>query len=211
MSAILMPRHDPEPRVNPARQAFVTLPAPVDLRDGRVVVVRGARPDDGPEIAALHGRCSPATTAARYLTPMTRLPRRLLAELLAADVALVAVDDLGRVVALATLVAAEPPDRVELGLLVEDAWQGAGLGTALVRRLTAAARLLGWREIVAVTRQRWARRALGRLGPAEVVRTPFGETVIRLALRPDHVAGLPRPESPRRLPTPRQLRRAASG
>jgi GNAT superfamily N-acetyltransferase len=209
MTAILMPRHDPEPRVAPARRLFVTLPTRVRLRDGRVVTVRGASPEDGPEICAMHARCSEATTAARYQTPMRRLPRRLLAGLLAAEVALVVLDDLGRVVALGTLERTEPDDRrrVELGVLVEDAWQGAGLGTVLVRQLAAAGRLLGHHEVVAVTREAWGRRALGRLGTAEAVRTPFGETKIRLRLRPDHVAGLPRPDAVVEVPRPIPARR----
>jgi len=152
----------------------------VALRDGGEVVVRGARPQDAGPVASMHLRCSLETTYGRYFTLLPRVSRRWQQALLSTDMALVAV--LGRdVVALGNL-GTGPGGDVELALLVEDAQQGRGLGTALAAQLAATARLLGHRSVrlEILPGAPAAQRLVGRLGPVAVRRS---HSVVELEVR----------------------------
>jgi GNAT superfamily N-acetyltransferase len=130
------------------------------LRDGSEVRLRAAEPGDGPLVAALHARCSPASRRSRYLNPAPRLQPEELAALLgpsASPTALHAVlavtADGGSAVGVANL-DPEPdvPGAARAAVLVEDGWQGRGLGTALLRRLGEVAAEHGLAEIVGCAR-----------------------------------------------------------
>ncbi len=56
----------------------------------------------------------------------------------------------GQVVALGSAVLPDPPDpwSTEIGLIVEDAAQGHGIGTALARHLAASLRMMGAGQVV---------------------------------------------------------------
>lgn len=152
----------------------------VELRDGEEVVLRGARAQDVEAVAAMHLRCSLETTYGRYFTQLPRVSRRWQQALLSTDLALVAVR--GRdVVGLGNLTAL-PSGEAELGLLVEDAQQGRGLGTALAAQLAAAARLLGHRSVrlEILPGAPAAQRLVGRLGPVAVRRS---HSVVELEVR----------------------------
>jgi GNAT superfamily N-acetyltransferase len=130
------------------------------LRDGSEVRLRAAVPGDGPLVAALHARCSPASRRSRYLSPAPRLQPDELTALLGPSAsptalhALLAVTaDGGSAVGVANL----DPEPDSLGsaraaVLVEDAWQGRGLGTALVRRIAETAAERGVLELVGMAR-----------------------------------------------------------
>jgi GNAT superfamily N-acetyltransferase len=99
-------------------------------------LVRRARAGDGPALAAMHGRCSPDSRRRRWLAPLGEIPRRYLAAVLAGTpdhVALVAETADGRLVGLAS--AARSGPAWDLGVLVEDAEQHRGVGTALLDEL----------------------------------------------------------------------------
>ncbi|MFG1920285.1 GNAT family N-acetyltransferase [Cryptosporangium sp. NPDC048952] len=106
------------------------------------VLWRPADAADLDAIAAMHDRCSDETRFRRYNSGLTRLPHRLLERLVdpRLGVSLVAEVD-GAIVAMGNLMwcGADDTTPAELGLLVEDAWQSRGLGTAVTRRLLAAA------------------------------------------------------------------------
>jgi RimJ/RimL family protein N-acetyltransferase len=53
----------------------------------------------------------------------------------------------GQVVAMANLLFTPDPGIAEMAFLVEDRWQGQGLGKAMARMLVAAARDLGYAEV----------------------------------------------------------------
>jgi GNAT superfamily N-acetyltransferase len=107
------------------------------LPTGAELTVRAASSEDVDEVVALHARCSPASRYRRYLAagggPSAAQVARLLDS--PSGLALVA-QERGRaeprLVALATVVWDGP--EAEVGLLVQDDWQRAGLGTALLRR-----------------------------------------------------------------------------
>jgi GNAT superfamily N-acetyltransferase len=122
--------------------------AQVLLPDGAELTVRPADAQDTDAVRRLHERCSARSRYRRYLAgsgiPSDSAMRKLLTP--ANGYALVA--DIGdEIVALANLVWDGP--EAQLGVLVADAWQRRGLGTALSRRaLTLAART--GREVVHV-------------------------------------------------------------
>ena len=108
------------------------------LRDGSEVLLRDASPSDAPLVAALHARCSPESRRARFLSPHRawtraaagaggpgRRPRGARAHRGRRQ------RDRGGRPASRT---ARRPGSASFGVLVEDAWQHRGLGTALVRR-----------------------------------------------------------------------------
>ena len=126
------------------------------LNDGRVVVIRSVRPQDaGPMARFVERGLSPASRRRRFHGAIKSLPSALLAALTGADqndhVALVAeapeagAAEEGRmaIVAEARFVTEEPGQPAELALAVADAWQGQGLGAALMDLLCRQGRLRG--------------------------------------------------------------------
>jgi GNAT superfamily N-acetyltransferase len=122
------------------------------LGNGSEVELRLVGGSDGPLVAALHARCTPNTRRSAFLSPTPTLPPHELTTLLAgrsgAGLGVLALTtDGGHAVGIATL----DPDGTDsaesgasLSVLVEDAWQTRGVGTALIRR---AVELAGEREL----------------------------------------------------------------
>jgi hypothetical protein len=99
------------------------------LVDGTEIVVRGASPADERLVVDLHERCSITSRQRRYLSGTRQLATSTLARLLSREAGhcLVAEDSDGRVVAMANLMT--HGDSPEIGVLVEDAWQGRRIGS----------------------------------------------------------------------------------
>ena len=119
----------------------------------------------------MFGRCSLQTRYRRFHVPVRVIPARYLAEALAGrpdHYALVASAPSGEVVALASA-CTTAPGTVEVGILVEDASQGRGLGRELLRRLVEHARRRGVRVLTAVIlrEQPWILRLLRVYGDCE--------------------------------------------
>ena len=110
------------------------------LRDGSEVRLRPVNPSDSPLVAALHARCSPAARRSRFLSPTPRLGPGELDALLGVpgQAVLALTSDGGSAVAVANL-DPEGPGVGRCSVLVDNAWQGRGLGTALVRRMAEVA------------------------------------------------------------------------
>jgi GNAT superfamily N-acetyltransferase len=144
-----------------------TVPAPVRtvvLRDGSEIRLRVVDPADAPLVAALHARCSPTSRRARFLSPAPRLQPGELDALLGEPpdsptatpesyTVLAVTADGGSAVGIAHL-GPDPdlPGCARAALLVEDAWQGRGLGTTLLRHLAEVATDRGTAELVGVAR-----------------------------------------------------------
>ncbi|MGW0803697.1 GNAT family N-acetyltransferase [Nonomuraea sp. NPDC002799] len=96
----------------------------------------------------LHDRCSPESRRFRYFTSMPALPPRMFDKLCdrSRGYSLVAGHD-GQVVGMANLMFTPDPGIAEMAFLVEDRWQGRGLGAVLARMLVRAARDLGYAEV----------------------------------------------------------------
>lgn len=203
------PVHD---RLPFARAEFARLPALASL-DARLAArvpterrkpaaydggftVRPAGPDDHAAALALHARCTPQTLARRYHGPVGDADRYLTHLLGPRFGRSLAVETpAGRIMALGHLL--WDGDECEVALLVEDAWQGRGIGTALLRGLLELAAEAGRTSVYAVT---------------STANTPMIATLRTLGLPLDHrvedatlvvTATVPAPAA---LPWPRSLR-----
>ncbi|MFG6198872.1 GNAT family N-acetyltransferase [Nonomuraea sp. JJY05] len=122
----------------------------IKLSDGVEVTVRPLTSIYREAVRDLHDRCSPESRRFRYFTSMPALPARTFDRLCdrSRGFSLVAGHD-GQVVAMANLMFTPDPGIAEMAFLVEDRWQGLGLGTAMARMLVRSARDLGYAEVKA--------------------------------------------------------------
>lgn len=120
-------------------------PERLKLRDGRAVDLRPLERRDRRLLAAAIGRLSDRSRYLRFASPKPRITERELNHLVDVDhrthEALLARDPLtGRGVAVARYIQLRgEPGLTELAVTVADDWQGIGLGSALVARLTRRA------------------------------------------------------------------------
>lgn len=119
------------------------------LDDGTAVELRPILPEDKARLERMFHRLSPLSLYRRFFTPVPRPNPALLERLVHVDytdrLALVAlVGD--EVVAVARYDRLPVRDDAEVAVIVEDAWQGRGIATRMLWRLTAAARArgIGW-------------------------------------------------------------------
>src|SRR5581483_3416576 len=125
------------------------------LRDGRTIEVRALRPDDRDDMLAAVVRTSVQSLRRRFFVPKRGLSDREIAFFMNIDftghVALVAqIDQDGRpVIAGGGRYIVTQPGQAELAFVVVDAYQGKGIGTALMRHLLAIARDAGLRNLTA--------------------------------------------------------------
>ncbi|WP_189223117.1 GNAT family N-acetyltransferase [Saccharothrix coeruleofusca] len=117
--------------------------------DGVALVLRPGGAGDEAAVAELRGRCSMRTLFDRCHSGVRTVPRRWLHRLLEPPRGTTVLAQCAdRVVALGQLIRTATPDTAEVSLLVEDAWQGRGVGTALLAELARTARAAGYRELV---------------------------------------------------------------
>ena len=124
------------------------------LRDGTQAVIRLARPEDTEGVAQMHDRCSDATRYQRYFSPVTDWREDQLRRIAGGHrgATLVAVNWRGDIVGLGNVFPDRPGDTgtAEIAVIVEDAWQGRGLGGRLLGHLVELARRQGFEEVVAL-------------------------------------------------------------
>ncbi|HEU4674967.1 MAG TPA: GNAT family N-acetyltransferase [Motilibacteraceae bacterium] len=124
----------------------------VVLGDGRTVHVRPVVPQDLPALRAALQAAEPSLVHSRFLgaAPPDRLiARRVRAMDYRRDLALVVLDPAQRLVGEVEY-AGSTPGEADLAIALAPDWQGAGLGTSLVRLLALAARERGVRRLTAV-------------------------------------------------------------
>ena len=124
--------------------------APLALRDGTCVPVRGIQPDDAAGLQRFVERSSDRSVELRFFGPMKKgLSGGMASKFASVDgmdrFALVGLDpeDTGEIVAVARYEREGDTDGAEYAALVEDRFQGKGLGIGLTRRLIEAARERG--------------------------------------------------------------------
>ena len=125
------------------------------LRDGSYVHIRPIRPEDAPRLQELYGRLSRETAYHRFFTVMKRLPPDW-AQILATvnyrrRLALVAEHEGAsgagvKIIGVGRYEPTDEPDTAEVAFVVQDGWQGRGLGTILIRELLDAADARGIRR-----------------------------------------------------------------
>ncbi len=184
---------DPARRLAPARYGHMAIhPYPTELegelalRDARRVRVRPIRPEDAGRELRFFAGLSERSRYHRFMQHLPQLSPRMLARFTQLDydreLALVALHShedsfigVGRY--------APNPDgkTAEFALTVADAWQGQGLGRALLQRLCEAARAAGYEALYGhiLTDNREMLELAMRMGFAEVLRDGAETTVER--------------------------------
>jgi len=123
------------------------------IRDGRQVEIRAIRPEDRDELMGTVSRASKASLYRRFFTPRTSFSDKEIDYFLNVDfvkhVALVAVmnEDGRSVIAGGGRYIVDAPGSAELAFGLEDAYQGQGIASALMRHLVAIARDAGLEEL----------------------------------------------------------------
>jgi AcrR family transcriptional regulator/RimJ/RimL family protein N-acetyltransferase len=161
------------------------------VKDG-TVWIRLAHPEDAEAVGAMHRRCSDRTLYLRYVSSgdwheiqMRRLSGGH------SGATLVAIGDDGTVIGLGNVFPERPDDNItaEVAVLIEDARQGQGVGTALLRRQLKLAERLGFGEVMAVVLadNGSMRRMLERTGLDWTTRVEDGSATMRAPLaRAEH-------------------------
>jgi RimJ/RimL family protein N-acetyltransferase len=123
------------------------------LKNGRTVWIRLGRPEDADAVAAMHERCSERTRYRRYLTGVGKWRDLSLRRLAGGHrgATLVVMSEEGSIVGLGNVFPAAPSDgnAAELSELIEDAYQGLGVGTRLLGHMLELAQRLGFENVVA--------------------------------------------------------------
>jgi GNAT superfamily N-acetyltransferase len=118
------------------------------LMDGRIVQVRPVSENDREALTGLYTRASPRSRYLRFFTAgisVAREVQRLVAPSDDHVVLLAEHEDLTVGVASYEIL---NTDKAELAVLVDDAWQGEGIGSLLIEHLAAVARRAGIQELV---------------------------------------------------------------
>ena len=147
------------------------------------VRIRPIAPDDEPALRALFDRLSPETVRQRFFRYWRRLPDDWFHHFTHVDyvqrlalVGEVDAPDGPRVVGVARYEPGEEEGRAEVAIVVEDAWQGRGIGRRLLAELLAEAQARGIRRFHADVLADNQRRLtlIRRVGEVESVRVEFG-------------------------------------
>jgi GNAT superfamily N-acetyltransferase len=188
---------DPAGREGPSDTASAPYPKElvrgVWLSDGTYVRIRPVRPNDEPRLVALYGRLSEHTAYQRFFTLMRRLPPSWFHFFANVDyrrrLALVAEHDATEGSEILGVGRYEPTEEAtvaELALVVEDGWQGRGLGTLLLQQIIEAGEARGiarFRAYVLADNERMLRLLVSRMdiqqrkleeGVVELIFTPKG-------------------------------------
>jgi RimJ/RimL family protein N-acetyltransferase len=115
--------------------------------------LRLIRPDDAPRLVAAYERLSEHTAYQRFFSAMRRLPTDWAHFLATVDgktrLAIVVeheTPDGPEIIAVARYEPTGDPGIVEVAFVVQDGWQGRGLGRMLLQSLLGAARARGFRR-----------------------------------------------------------------
>jgi acetyltransferase len=172
-----------------------------------MIVTRLVEPGDIALVAELLASLSAGSLYLRYCMPMPHMPpemaQREAARLGEATtsrqlsaVALARVQEVEHVVAVAELVRdAGYPDVAEIAVVVADAYQREGIGSALCAYLAAAARGHGIATVraVALAENTAIRRMVASSGAAYTAETRLGMTTIQIQIQGRNQAGSARP------------------
>ncbi|HEX8002392.1 MAG TPA: GNAT family N-acetyltransferase [Mycobacteriales bacterium] len=171
------------------------------------VGIRVIGPDDAARLERLFYRLSPESVYRRFLTLYTTPPPGVFCKLIEVDhdTRDAAVAVVGDEIVGVGRYAADPrePGAAEVAVVVDDAWQGRGLGPRLLALAAGLARLHGYRTLTAVVLadNAPAVRMLRRAFPDATWRLEGGEYEVRVPLRAaERSGGRPGERSDERVP-----------
>ncbi len=164
----------------------------VSLRDGSQVTLRPIEPDDRETIRASFERMGPDSRYTRFLSPIDELTERQLDYLTNVDhhdheaVVAVGEDGLGLGVARYVRLEHDGP-KAEVAVAVIDDWQGKGVGSALLERLSERAREDGIEVFTAavLAENRASVDLLRRLGSTTTNHPGAGQLELEIELEGD--------------------------
>jgi len=164
------------------------------LKDGRTITVRAIRPDDREALAGGVRRLSSESRYRRFFTPVDELSESELSYLTEVDhvdhEALVAEEPTtGAGIGVARFIRLADPQAAEVAIAVADEWQGLGVGTVLLRRLTERAREEGIKRFTAdvLADNRQMLHLLNELGTVREVDRELGSVEVQVELPPSGV------------------------
>ena len=178
----------PPPTVSPplpASQPVGDVDADALLTDAGIVRIRSARRADAQQLRAMYDRVSPDTLYLRFFTMSRTLMERDIDRLTrppdAEHVSLVA-EVRGAVVGVATYERGDEPGEAEVAFIVDDAFQGRGVGMLLLEHLAAVASRHGVVRFVADTLPANARMLHVFADAGFPVQTTLGQGVVRVVM-----------------------------
>ena len=167
------------------------LARPALLKDGAYLWIRPIRPDDEPRLVELYGRLSRHTVYQRFFTVMRRLPPDWYHFFANVDyrrrLALVAERETPsgpELIAVGRYEPSEDEGTAEVAFVVEDGWQGRGLGAMLlddVLRAGTARDVRRFRAFVQADNYRMLRLLTSR---AEVLERRIEDGIVDLLFTP---------------------------
>src|ERR671916_1909731 len=160
------------------------------LPSGVEIAFRVVRPEDAPALQRLHARCSERTIYLRFFGPMKELSdeqARYFASTNGVDhFGLVALDpeDPNEIIAVVRYARNPGDERAEYAALVEDRWQGHGVGASLTHRLIEEARANGVSSFYALVKGANKRmlNVFRHLDLPEKERVEDGEKMVEIGL-----------------------------
>jgi GNAT superfamily N-acetyltransferase len=160
------------------------------LPSGVEIAFRVVRQEDAPALQRLHARCSERTIYLRFFGPMRKLSDEQARYFASTDgvdhLGLVALDpqDPEEIIAVVRYARKPGDERAEYAALVEDGWQGRGIGAALTRWLIDEARGNGVRWFYAPVKGENTRmlNVLRHLDLPERERVEDGEKMVEIGL-----------------------------
>ncbi len=164
----------------------------VTLRDGAPVGIRPILPEDEGRLVTLYSRLSPETAQQRFLTVMKQLPQSWARYFANVDyrwrMALVAERDRDwrpELIGVARYEASPGGDTAEVAIVVQDDWQGKGLGPILLTEIMRAGEANGIRRFRAhvLADNHRVLALLGRLTDVQERSTKQRVVTLRFALR----------------------------
>jgi GNAT superfamily N-acetyltransferase len=160
------------------------------LPSGVEIPFRAVRPEDATALQRLHARCSERTIYLRFFGSMRKLSAEQARYFASTDgvdhLGLVALDpqDPEEIIAVVRYARKPGEQRAEYAALVEDGWQGQGIGAALTRSLIDEARGNGVESFYAPVKAGNIRmlNVLRHLDLPERERVEDGEKMVEIGL-----------------------------
>ncbi len=125
------------------------------LKNGQGLFFKPASPNDIPAVASFMKRISKESLRMRFMASVSEIPEKVISELCSGDFTqngcLLAIigDDEPKVVGLGNYISMGNGRSAEVAFLIEDSFQGKGIGTLLLERLSGLAAANGFVELEA--------------------------------------------------------------